>query len=410
MKRGLLSAILIWLTIVGLSLFWNLSTVRKYEDTLAYATARALFDYIVITRKWNAEHGGVYVPVTSDTQPNTYLEVPMRDIQVGPELTLTMVNPAYMTRQISEIAEPTKGVKFHITSLKPLRPANKPTDWEAEALRSFAAGSEEYGMFVGSGEQQSFRYMAPLITEQACLNCHEHQGYKLGEVRGGISISIPQVPSLPSVPLLTGHFVIATVGIVAIVLFGMRLNRNFERLNRESVLDALTGIPNRRYFAERIVNELRRHRRDKTPLSVLMCDLDGFKAFNDKHGHQAGDRCLQQVAKLIKKTIQRPADFCARYGGEEFVVILPDTPLEGARRIAENLRQSVESTCLTHDPQCVSSGITISVGAATEVPADDSEQGLISKADRALYDAKRAGRNAVRVYVAEDSADATDDA
>mgnify|MGYP000900399791 CR=1 FL=1 len=155
-----------------------------------------LFRLIELTRDWNARHGGVYVPVTAETQPNAYLKHPKRDIVDTDGRALTMVNPAFMTRQIAEIAEKAEGVRFHITSLKPIRPANEADPWEKESLALFEQSGlkERLGFFADGGgvlPGPAHRYMAPLVVKPPCMKCHDFQGYRVGDIRGGISVTMP---------------------------------------------------------------------------------------------------------------------------------------------------------------------------------------------------------------------------
>jgi diguanylate cyclase (GGDEF)-like protein/PAS domain S-box-containing protein len=159
--------------------------------TLARERGSALFHLVELMRDWNAGHGAVYVPATEVTQPNPYLKHPKRDALTTDGVLLTMVNPAYMTRQLAEIAEQADGVKFHITSLKTIRPANAADPWESEALRLFEQGRSEVLEEQNVGGVAVHRYMAPLYIKQPCLKCHAELGYKLGDVRGGISVTMP---------------------------------------------------------------------------------------------------------------------------------------------------------------------------------------------------------------------------
>lgn len=167
-------------------------------------------------------------------------------------------------------------------------------------------------------------------------------------------------------------------------------------LQKLAALDGLTGIANRRRFDETVRSEWFRANRDKRPLSVIMCDVDMFKLYNDAHGHLAGDLCLKKVAAVLTESLKRPADLAARFGGEEFVLVLPDTDQAGALLVAENCRLKVQALGLA-SPHAVDSGVvTISIGVGTMVPdrnlnCDD----LVDLADRALYAAKSAGRNRV---------------
>ncbi|MDE2439787.1 MAG: DUF3365 domain-containing protein, partial [Betaproteobacteria bacterium] len=177
------------LTALGLSL--ELRNIDDNMETLARERGAVLFRLIELTRDWNAKHGGVYVPVNEETQPNPYLKHPLRDLQTIDGMRLTMINPAFMTRQIAEIAEQVDGVRYHITSLKPIRPANAADPWETRVLQSFEAGKREVIELVSGERGPQHRYMAPLFVKQACLQCHSEQGYRVGDIRGGISIAMP---------------------------------------------------------------------------------------------------------------------------------------------------------------------------------------------------------------------------
>ncbi len=399
-KNIMMLIILGWATLITLSFVWNYTSALKEQKEIALESARSFFNNIVITRLWNARHGGVYVPVTKTTQPNPYLDVPMRDIQVNDKLTLTKINPAFMTRQISEINSKKEGVKFHITSLKPIRPQNKPTAREKNFLKEFRKNIQEKGMFVKDGNKTSYFYMAPLVTQKACLKCHAKQGYQEGDIRGGISVTLPFIMKIPLFSLLLGHIAIGFVGLFGIVITERKLTSAYETIERQATLDALTGIPNRRSFGESILREFKRSQRLRHSLSVVMCDVDNFKAYNDTYGHISGDLCLKKVAQMLKSSLKRPSDFCARYGGEEFVIILPDTTLDGAIHIAEIIRSNVEKMQIRHEKSLPAQVITLSLGVTisedTTILVSDDE--LIKHADMALYEAKEQGRNQVQSF------------
>ena len=162
--------------------------------------------------------------------------------------------------------------------------------------------------------------------------------------------------------------------------------------------DGLTGLSNRRHFDEYLELEWRRAMRDQSQLSLLMIDVDYFKAFNDSFGHLAGDEALRQVAEAIRASCSRPSDLPARYGGEEFALVLPNTSPGGARLVAEKLRQTVVGLAISHNMPQAGSVLTISIGLATHTPAVGSHcRQLISAADKGLYQAKNGGRNQVGV-------------
>jgi len=164
------------------------------------------------------------------------------------------------------------------------------------------------------------------------------------------------------------------------------------------MLDPLRGIPNRRRFDEIFELEWKRAERDATFLALIMIDIDFFKNFNDQYGHQIGDECLIQVAQTLVHSVHRPGDCLARYGGEEFACILPGTDIQGALRVAENMREEIEGLQIPHDRSSVSPYVTISLGAASILPARMNwPEKLLTGADHALYQAKDEGRNRVKI-------------
>jgi diguanylate cyclase (GGDEF)-like protein len=168
------------------------------------------------------------------------------------------------------------------------------------------------------------------------------------------------------------------------------------KLAQISYLDSLTGVSNRRSFEEELTTEWRRATRTASHLSLLMIDIDGFKPYNDALGHQAGDACLRDVARIIDAGARRAGDIVARYGGEEFAVLLPDTDSSGAAALSERIRATIEARAIRHPvTQC---SLTVSIGVATMNGAEDGEpSALVRRADGALYQAKRDGRNLVRI-------------
>lgn len=168
-------------------------------------------------------------------------------------------------------------------------------------------------------------------------------------------------------------------------------------------LDELTQIANRRQFNECFVHEWRRLKRDHLPLSLIMCDIDYFKLYNDTYGHQVGDECLRKIAKMIDRIVKRPADLVARYGGEEFAAILPNTTIEGAFHVADTIQAELEKLRIVHEQSAVNEYVTLSIGISSVVPASEwSPEALVRVADIALYEAKSAGRNCTRAKTFEE--------
>lgn len=174
------------------------------------------------------------------------------------------------------------------------------------------------------------------------------------------------------------------------------------RLKELSRVDGLTGIANRRRMDEELEREWKRMLREKRPLSVVLCDIDHFKPYNDTYGHQQGDVCLTEVAKAIKDSVNRPGDLAARYGGEEFCAILPETNSNGATQIAELIRTTIRDLNIKHEASPIAPMVTLSLGVATLIPDKTGEPGLLLKAaDRALYQAKGNGRDRVERNIDE---------
>lgn len=217
LRRWWLLPLTLWALGSGLYYHLHLQQVREQTTAIAIEGARNMFRMVLLTRNWNSSHGGIYVPVTPRTQPNPYLEHPQRDVVTTDGMALTMINPAYMTRLIGEMAELNEGAIFRLTSLRPMRPANAPDAWESQALRAFEQGLRESWTVEDGKAGRLLRYMAPLAVKESCLACHAKQGYKLGDVRGGISVSQKYAPIADAVALQQRETLIATLGTFLLV-------------------------------------------------------------------------------------------------------------------------------------------------------------------------------------------------
>ncbi len=171
----------------------------------------------------------------------------------------------------------------------------------------------------------------------------------------------------------------------------LELNKALEDM---ASIDGLTGIPNRRRFDTFLQQEWNRSIRDRTPISLILMDIDFFKPYNDNYGHAAGDECLKLVSGALEAAIPRSVDLVARYGGEEFVCVLPETDARGVEKVGEKLRLAVACREIPHEHSAVASHVTLSLGGMTMTPTPDSNsKELIEKADGFLYQAKKGGRN-----------------
>lgn len=212
------------------SYVWNYADDLREKKAIALETARSFLSHIVAVRSWNAEHGGVFVYTTEKTPVNPFLPSDQQFVVTDEGRMLTLVNPAYMTRQIAEISDRQTKVRFHLTSLDPIRLENKALPWEEGWLKEFEQGAQERSAFVKEPEGgESFHYMAPLRVTGSCIPCHE--GYTSGDVRGGISVSLPgSFHKAFSLPLLLSHLAAAIMGILGIHFFASRLEVRSKQL------------------------------------------------------------------------------------------------------------------------------------------------------------------------------------
>ena len=309
-----------------------------------------------------------------------------------------------MTRELSEMLLQSEGYGFHITSLKPINPGNKADPEETLALRTFENGAKERFWTENLAGRTVTRYMAPLVVQESCLACHAEQGYKVGDIRGGISISFDtqevQAKLRTNLYLVSALALLTTGFLLGFVAFFFRqlvrkLAEAREQLETLAMTDPLTGLFNRRHFLLRLEEECERARRSGDGLVCLMLDADHFKQVNDDFGHQKGDEVLKMIATLTRATL-RVYDAVGRYGGEEFIALLPGASLEAAGAIAERLRAGIESSVILQTPSGGRRPTTASLGLSQWRPGDTVDT-LIHRADEALYRAKAGGRNRVEV-------------
>lgn len=238
---------------LGLAFFWSLVIAalavwnywQSYTATVEVARSSAVQSYSkdLVYRSWASGHGGVYAPITPETPPSPYLsEIPERDIVTPAGRKLTLINPAYMTRQVHELGKKEYGMIGHITSLKPIRLKNAPDEWEKNALQAFEQRRKEVSSIETLGNESYLRLMRPLITEAGCLKCHAIQGYKVGDVRGGISVSVPWTPFREALRsqllvIVPGYGGIWMIGILGLYLGRKKLqNHLYEQKQAEEKL------------------------------------------------------------------------------------------------------------------------------------------------------------------------------
>ncbi|WP_459940553.1 Tll0287-like domain-containing protein [Deferrisoma palaeochoriense] len=250
--QTLLSAGILILVVAG-SLGWNLWGEHYHAEELAWVAARGVADTVVALRAWTAEQGGVYVPVGPRLAPNPYLDAPDRDVTDSLGRRLTKVNPAYLTRLVAACLPPSAGVRIRLVSDRPLRPRNRPEGWEVEALTAVSAGGrDEWGrVAAGPTGRREFEYLRPLLVKPGCLTCHAKQGYREGDLRGGLSVvldyeSLAAEDRARMGALVGGHAVALAAGLWAVLWLGARLRARAKALEialgRVRVLEGILPI------------------------------------------------------------------------------------------------------------------------------------------------------------------------
>lgn len=357
--------------------------------------ARAHVSTIILARQWNAGYGGVYVEKKNGVQSNPFFENP--DITTTDGRTFTIRNPAMMTREISELTRKTREFSYHIASLKPVNPSNAPDESERKALTAFERGQKEAYWEEDINGVPFMRYMAPLATEKPCLACHASQGYREGDIRGGISVNIPigtiKRKLMQNLILILTFAVLTTTLLMGLIwFFTRRLIRKISQarttIETLATTDALTGCYNRGHILERFEEELLRAQRTGHGFCIIMFDLDHFKRINDTLGHQAGDAVLKEAVSRTSSML-RPYDLIGRYGGEEFLVLLPESSAEDALGIADRVRAAIGSEPFG----AMAIKVTISAGVSCMTGDAETVDRMLGRADSALYEAKASGRN-----------------
>lgn len=238
-KRLVAISSAVWIVVIVASLVWHRVETGTTARVFAETAARSAFNRDLVYRRWAIMHGGVYVPPTDKTPPNPYLaHIPDRDVVTTSGKRLILMNPAYMTRQLHVLSREQYGAEGHITSLRPIRPENGPDAWETKALRAFETGVREVVSVETMNDGRHLRLMRPLVAEADCLKCHAAQGYKEGDIRGGISVSVPYGPYLAAIgkdrfQSLLAHLLIGALGLAGLWAGNVSLRRS-ERSLRES--------------------------------------------------------------------------------------------------------------------------------------------------------------------------------
>ncbi len=304
-KRYFIISAFCWSLLMLLAMGYEMRQTIKDSGKLSFIEARTALAKDLIYRKWVVSKGGVYAPISKNTPPNPHLRVPEQNITTPSGKELTLVNPAYMIRQVYELEREAKGILSHITSLKPIRPQNVADAWEMRVLREFEQGITEYSEQVEIEGQPYFRYMKALTVQQGCLKCHAVQGYKEGEVRGGISIATPMsaINDIEKASLVRSYFVylfLWLVGIGGLSYGGYHLQQQLNKRKKTEV-------------------ELQKFKQtlDQTLDCVFMFDPDTLQYIYANHG------AVEQVGYSLDELLGMTAlDLKPNYSEEKYRSLL----------------------------------------------------------------------------------------
>jgi diguanylate cyclase (GGDEF)-like protein len=375
----------------------NLMIQRVHEQAVTY------LDLINHTKRWNFDYGGVYVEKVNDVTSNAYLEKlgidP--DVRCSDGKTLTIRNHAIMISEISHRSEKEDGVRFRLTGLWPLAPANTPDAFERSWLTSPGKDKKEHFEIVESSGKSVFRLISPLLLEESCLECHRGLAIRPGEVLGAVSITIPLQDLLKETKRTRLIILLSAITLIALLVaityfMTLRLAVDLEnaqtRLRRMALTDELTGLNNRRQVLARLDEEFQRAVRRGESICLISLDIDHFKKINDTYGHPFGDLVLKRVAELMLSSV-RPYDIVGRIGGEEFLIVAPASTASEALSLAQRIISTIRREPVGEGSARVT--VTASAGVAVKTAEDTEISDLLRKSDRALYQAKSEGRNRV---------------
>ncbi|GAA6151818.1 diguanylate cyclase domain-containing protein [Pseudoteredinibacter isoporae] len=413
MLSGISNKIHLLLLVIVLPVTMITSYVGLHNSALKAVEHTALQSARVMAMTMNAAriHYNKNVAKKLSSTPDIYIGADYHD---KPQ---AIPNPATFTIEVAEMVskqQPNIRVRMYSDHPFPHREeeGGPQTDFEVTALESFrrqkANGQQPEAVFKSFhvGNNLEFDYIEPLVMQAACIECHNQllsspkRDWKVGDIRGGLSIRHVMVENnafedLENIAKLSIAFI--AIFSTIMLIWNFRQSRKQLQSNTQNFLkiansDPLTGLLNRRGFEQAIQHSWREHRLNKQYMSIIYCDLDDFKTLNDQHGHATGDMQLINAAGIISTTLRQGIDFAARIGGDEFVIVLSNTNQSGAIKVAKRLLESGKTVDSEHTLKW-SLGI-----ACTKVASGISATTLISRADKAMYQAKSVATGGYRVY------------
>ncbi len=402
-----ITIVLFWSVAVLLSVGWNLYLLDRSVEEQAHSQAAAAIHKDLAYRKLVSQAGGIYVPLGRGVEPNPHLShLSHRDITAD-NLKLTLVNSSYFVRLVHDIEAgmETDGVRGHVTSEHPLRQENTPDEWERKALRQLKAGQSVVSEVIQMEGGHYYRMMKPRLTRESCLSCHTGGYYKVGDVMGGISVSVPLNPLKAAqheqaMVMASGHGMMWLFGVVVVVFGYQRVKKKEEDLAHSAHHDALTGLANRKLMDATLKKELAESQKSGQHGAVVLFDLDRFKNINDSLGHPVGDAILRVTAQRLHHELQ-DTDVIARLGGDEFVIVLPQLGSDVAAAHSRSLSIAKRLQGALRRPYHVMDlklHITPSIGIAIYPEQGATIDDILKHADAAMYESKSAGRNQISMF------------
>jgi diguanylate cyclase (GGDEF)-like protein len=382
-----------WTIVLGFSLGWNLINERRESNVITEAIITTNLNEDLVFFRWVSKFGGVYVTNPNNSRDNPSLIDPSTPVLTTYEgKTLSLINPTNMTEQINALQKVSSGVESHLIGLTFGSSTSVPDEWEKQAFQALLQGKSQVSDIQTVNGIEVIRLMRPLKAEESCMACQTSNNFKIGQIVGAISVSMPLQPFTDSEArqektTIIAHLALYLLGLVILFFSSMTLQHQVltrasveEKLSYISTHDVMTGLFNRSYFEELTSNISLAGR---YPVSVIILDVDGLKYINDVYGHAAGDELIQTTAKVIGSCF-RSEDIVARIGGDEFAVLLPSTDDKTAQIAINRLHAAFEA----NNNQSKKFLISCSIGGATG-ERDLKLPQLISSADNQMYAEKK---------------------